>query len=80
MPTIAELIGNAPDRVVAALGEPMLRRRDGDAESWLYEGPADCRIDLVFYRQDDALKLVHARARTKAETACLQQVAALPAP
>ena len=76
--TIAELIGDAPDRVIAALGEPILRRRDGDAESWLYEGTADCRLDLVFYRTKDTLKLVHARARAKAETACLQQVAALP--
>ena len=77
---IAEFIGVDPERVIASLGQPILRRRDGDAEVWLYEGNADCRVDLVFYRAGDVLKLAHARTRAKVEAVCLQQIAALPPP
>jgi len=40
----------------------------------------DCRVDLVFYRAGDVLKLAHARTRAKVEAVCLQQIAALPPP
>ena len=75
---IADLLGADPDRVEASFGSPALRRKDGEAEVWLYAGNGDCRVDLVFYRNANALRLANARTRAKAETPCLQQIAALP--
>jgi len=51
-----------PEAVISALGEPALRRREGDAEIWLYQAP-DCRLDLVFYAEASRLVLTHAAAR-----------------
>ena len=78
---IIDLLGNSPDQLLAVFGTPILRRRDGDAESWLYAGGPDCKLDLVFYRDGDRLKLTLAQTRgeAKAEGACLRQIAALPA-
>lgn len=75
---IADLLGADPDRVEASLGAPVLRRKDGEAEVWLYAGNGDCRVDLVFFRDANALKLANARTRAPAETPCLKQIAALP--
>jgi len=73
-----------PEAVIAALGEPSLRRREGDAEIWLYQA-ADCRLDLVFYPQASRLVLAHAAARAHGarrvtESACLAAVARAPNP
>ncbi len=78
---IIDLLGSSPDRLLAVFGTPILRRRDGDAESWLYAGGPDCKLDLVFYREGDRQKLTLAQTRgeAKAEGACLRQIATLPA-
>ena len=77
---IAELVGADPDRMLATLGTPVLRRRDGAAEVWLYADGPGCKVDRVFYREGEKLTLALAQTRgeTKAEAVCLRQIAALP--
>lgn len=77
---IAELVGSNPDRMLATLGTPALRRRDGTAEVWLYAAGPDCKVDLVFYRDGEkvTLALAQTRGEAKAEATCLRQIAALP--
>jgi hypothetical protein len=78
------LQGREPAAVISALGEPALRRREGDAEVWLYQAP-DCRLDLVFYAEDARLVLAHAAARAfgarrLTESACMAAIARAPNP
>ncbi|MCA3351525.1 MAG: hypothetical protein INF97_13100 [Roseomonas sp.] len=78
------LQGQMPEAVISALGEPALRRREGDAEIWLYQAP-DCRLDLVFYPEASRLVLTHAAARAfgarrLTESACLEALARAPNP
>jgi hypothetical protein len=73
------LQGQMPEAVISALGEPALRRREGDAEIWLYQAP-DCRLDLVFYAEASRLVLAHAAARAfgarrLTESACMEALA-----
>ncbi|BDG70402.1 hypothetical protein Rmf_03310 [Roseomonas fluvialis] len=66
------------------LGDPALRRAEGEAEIWLYEAPP-CRLDLVLYPQGGALVVAHAAARAHGtaqgvtEATCLSAIAAAPA-
>ena len=78
---IGDLVGTSPEQVLATLGNPILRRRDGEAEAWLYASGPNCKVDLVFYRDSDRLKLTLAQTRSAptAESACLRQIASLPA-
>jgi len=78
---IADLIGGGPEQVLAVFGPPVLRRRDGMAEVWLYAAGPDCKVDLVFYRDGDQLKLSLAQTRgePKSESDCLRQMVTLPA-
>jgi hypothetical protein len=76
------LQGRDPEAVISALGEPALRRREGNAEVWLYQAP-DCRLDLVFYPEDARLVLAHAAARAHGtrrltESACMATIARAP--
>ena len=76
------LQGRDPEAVISALGEPALRRREGNAEVWLYQAP-DCRLDLVFYPEDARLVLAHAAARAfgarrLTESACMATIARAP--
>jgi hypothetical protein len=78
------LQGRDPEAVISALGEPALRRREGNAEVWLYQAP-DCRLDLVFYPEDARLVLAHAAARAHGarrltESACMAAIARAPNP
>ena len=78
------LQGRDPEAVISALGEPALRRREGNAEVWLYQAP-DCRLDLVFYPEDARLVLAHAAARAfgarrLTESACMAAIARAPNP
>ncbi|MFN9091783.1 MAG: hypothetical protein ACK5V0_09860 [Alphaproteobacteria bacterium] len=80
----AALHGRDPAAVISALGEPALRRREGDAEVWLYQAP-DCRLDLVFYPEASRLVLAHAAARAfgarrLTESACMAAIARAPNP
>jgi hypothetical protein len=75
----AALAGLRAEEVRRRLGEPALRRPEGDAEIWLYEAP-DCRLDVILYPEGGALLVGHAAARAHGgarvtEAACL---AALP--
>ncbi|MFM7417585.1 MAG: hypothetical protein ACKO51_17705 [Alphaproteobacteria bacterium] len=77
--TASALQGQMPEAVISALGEPALRRREGDAEIWLYQAP-DCRLDLVFYAEASRLVLTHAAARAfgarrLTESACMGTIA-----
>ena len=76
------LQGRDPEAVISALGEPALRRREGNAEVWLYQAP-DCRLDLVFYPEDARRVLAHAAARAfgarrLTESACMATIARAP--
>ncbi|MCA3274673.1 MAG: hypothetical protein ING16_00540 [Roseomonas sp.] len=78
------LQGQEPEAVISALGEPALRRREGEAEVWLYQAP-DCRLDLVFYPEDARLVLAHAAARAfgarrLTESACMAAISRAPNP
>lgn len=42
------LVGATAPTLVRALGQPDLRRRDGDSEAWLYRGET-CMLDVVLY-------------------------------
>lgn len=76
----AALTGLRAEEVRRRLGEPALRRTEGEAEIWLYEAP-DCRLDVILYPEAGALLVGHAAARALGaarvtEAACL---AAIPA-
>lgn len=76
----AALLHHGPEAVLRALGPPALRRREGSAEIWLYEGTA-CRLDLVLYAQPGggaAVAWAAARAagtERVTEAACLASIA-----
>ncbi|MBP0465923.1 hypothetical protein J5Y09_18500 [Roseomonas sp. PWR1] len=75
----AALAGLRAEDLRRRLGEPALRRPEGDAEIWLYEAPG-CRLDVILYPEGGALLVGHAAARAHGgarvtEAACL---AALP--
>jgi len=80
----AALIGRDPAELRRMLGDPALRRPEGEAETWLYEGPG-CRLDLVLYPEGGALRVAHAAARAHGagtavtEAACLAAIAVAPA-
>lgn len=83
-PAASVLQGQEPEAVISALGEPALRRREGEAEIWLYQAP-DCRLDLVFYPEASRLVLNHAAARAfgarrLTESACMAAIARAPNP
>jgi hypothetical protein len=76
----SELIGAAPEAVLARLGPPALRRQEGDAQVWLYAGRA-CQLDLILYPTAGGPRVAHAAARAggigqRTEGACLRDLAA----
>jgi hypothetical protein len=79
----AALMGRSAAQMRDMLGDPALRRAEGDAEIWLYEAPA-CRLDIVLYPQGGALVVAHAAARSHGaaqgmtEAACLSAIANAP--
>jgi hypothetical protein len=79
----AALMGRSAAQLRDMLGDPALRRAEGDAEIWLYEAPA-CRLDIVLYPQGGALVVAHAAARSHGaaqdmtEAACLSAIATAP--
>lgn len=77
---VQELLGAAPATVIGRLGAPRLRRREGDAEVWLYSA-GGCQLDLMFYTSPQGLRVMHAQARAsgvgqRTEAACLRDIAA----
>lgn len=78
----AALVGASAAEARRMLGEPSLRRPEGEAEIWLYEA-AECRLDLVLYPERGAPVVAHAAARAHGaaavtEAACLAAIAADP--
>jgi hypothetical protein len=82
----AQLLGLGPDLLRRWLGEPSLRRAEGEAEVWLYAGDA-CALDLVLYPETGGgvgrLRVGHAAARAngaepRTESHCLHELAAAP--
>lgn len=65
-----DLTGLTEAQVEQLLGPPLAVRRDDPAESWQY-ATNDCVLDLFFYEQTGAWRVVHMEART---------IAALDAP
>jgi len=76
----SQLLGAGPEALVAALGEPALRREEGSAAVWLYSG-AGCHLDIVLYPTRDGLRVAHVQARAggiaqRSEATCLRELAA----
>ncbi|WP_421707325.1 hypothetical protein [Algihabitans sp.] len=62
----SELIGAAPERLLAALGRPNVQRREQPAEVWQYES-RDCVLDVFLYAVTaDNVQVVHVEARDTA--------------
>lgn len=75
----AALLGARAEEMRRVLGEPALRRPEGEAEIWLYEATG-CRLDVVLYGEHGTLVVAHAAARavegaTVTEAACLAAIA-----
>jgi len=77
----AQLLGQPPATVRRLLGEPSLRRNEGEAEIWLYQSTA-CHLDIMLYRDRTApdLRVTYATARAsgverRTEATCLRELA-----
>ena len=72
----SQYVGATPAALLAALGEPSLRREEGGAAVWLYAA-GGCQLDVVFY----AGRVAHVQARAggitqRTEAACLRDIQA----
>ena len=82
--TAQALMGTGAEPLRRMLGEPALRRAEGEGEIWLYEAPS-CRLDIVLYPQGGVLVVAYAAARSHGaaqgvtEAACLSAIATAPA-
>jgi hypothetical protein len=77
-----QLIGHAPETVLGWLGEPRIRRPEGEAEVWHYTA-SGCHLDLIFYREPAGLRVGFAQARAmgaaqRPEGACLRDLSRAP--
>lgn len=77
----ATLVGAPAEQVLASLGEPELRRPEGDSEAWLYRGQR-CLLDVVLYPDPITRRprVGHAAARSAGvarvtEEVCLSDIA-----
>ncbi|EHL98634.1 hypothetical protein HMPREF9946_03553 [Acetobacteraceae bacterium AT-5844] len=77
----AQLLGQPPSALRQLLGEPSLRRTEGEAEIWLYQSPY-CHLDIMLYQERGAPapRVTYANARAsgverRTEASCLQEVA-----
>lgn len=73
-------VGASPEALHAALGEPLLRRNEGQAQIWLYAG-AGCQLDVVFYASEAGPRVAHIQARAggitqRSEASCLRDISA----
>ena len=76
----AAMSGSPPERILAWLGEPALRRAEGPVSIWLYAA-AGCQLDVMFYPSAEGLRVAYVQARAggfaqRTEAACLQDLAA----
>ena len=79
------LLGSGADQMRRMLGDPALRRAEGEAEIRLYEA-APCRLDVILFpTAGGTLAVAHAAARAHGaaegvtEAACLSAIATIPA-
>jgi hypothetical protein len=75
----SQFMGAGPETVLAALGEPSLRREEGGAMVWLYAS-GGCQLDIVLYRGPQGPRVAHVQARAgglaqRTEAACLRDIA-----
>jgi hypothetical protein len=75
----SQFLGASPDTLVAALGEPSLRRDEGGAAVWLYSS-GGCQLDVVLYPGPQGPQVAHVQARAgglaqRTESACLRDIA-----
>ena len=75
----SQFMGAGPETVLAALGEPSLRREEGEAMVWLYAS-GGCQLDIVMYRGAQGPRVAHVQARAgglaqRTEAACLRDIA-----
>jgi hypothetical protein len=75
----AALSGNPPERILAWLGEPTLRRAEGPVSIWLYAA-AGCQLDVMFYPSAEGPRVAYVQARAggfaqRTEAACLHDLA-----
>jgi len=78
----AQLLGQSPEALRRLLGEPRLRRKEGQAQVWLFQTPF-CHLDVVLDREDTSgspLRVSYAAARAAGtgrhtEAACLAELA-----
>ncbi|KAA2213914.1 hypothetical protein [Teichococcus oryzae] len=78
---VSRLVGQSPDTLRRWLGEPVLRRKEGNAQIWLYQA-SFCHLDVVFDRDDvpnSPLRVSYAAARSsgtdrQTEASCLQEL------
>ena len=76
-----QLVGQPTETITRMLGEPRLRRAEGAAEVWHYQGP-QCHLDLVLYREEGprpVMRVAFAAARAvgtarRGEAACLRDI------
>jgi hypothetical protein len=76
-----QLLGQSPEAVRRWLGEPRLRRTEGQAQVWLYQAPS-CNLDVVMDRDDtpdSPLRVSYAAARAngterRTEAACMGEL------
>ncbi|WP_458094962.1 hypothetical protein [Roseomonas sp. WA12] len=78
--SVAALVGQTPDGVLATLGQPTRRRPEGNAEIWLYQG-RNCALDVVLYRESASARVAWAAARAsgtenRTEAGCLSELVA----
>jgi hypothetical protein len=78
--SVAALLGQTQEAVLAALGPPARRRPEGQAEIWLYQGPR-CALDLILYRDRATARVAWAAARAsgterETEAGCLTELGA----
>ncbi|MXP64824.1 hypothetical protein E0493_15840 [Roseomonas sp. M0104] len=76
-----QLLGQSPSTLRRWLGEPSLRRKEGEAQIWLFQTPF-CHLDVVLDREDapgSPLRVSYAAARAagterRTEAACLSEL------
>ncbi|MBY0336079.1 MAG: hypothetical protein K2X11_05655, partial [Acetobacteraceae bacterium] len=76
----SQLMGAAPARLLATLGEPTLRREEGGASVWLYAA-GGCHLDIVLYPTPSGPRVAHVQARAggiaqRSEASCLRDLTA----
>lgn len=60
---VGRMLGAEPDRLLAELGEPQLKRREAPAEIWQYRGEA-CVLDFFLYDNGGPeIEVIHLEAR-----------------